>query len=172
MRFYAAAARSTCSTRCPYAVAQYRSPRTARRSRPRWPTALRPRGLRFPRAGDESAQAACRAVGALHAQRRSRDLAAARGDRDAAGCKKPVPQPMASHAADSRHERCSRFDRVLAVSDVDRTRFRRSIAEVWRQPVSVIPTGVDTAYFATVQAERANAASPRVHRVDGLAAER
>jgi polysaccharide biosynthesis protein PslH len=42
----------------------------------------------------------------------------------------------------------ARFDRVLAVSDVDRETFQRLYPAELRAPVSVIPTGVDTQYFA------------------------
>jgi len=51
----------------------------------------------------------------------------------------------------------SRFDRVLAVSDVDRTTLQTLYADVMGgKPISVIPTGVDTAYFAKVEGEPAN----------------
>jgi sugar transferase (PEP-CTERM/EpsH1 system associated) len=42
----------------------------------------------------------------------------------------------------------ARFDRVLAVSDVDRDTLQRLYPRALAAPVSVIPTGVDTAYFA------------------------
>lgn len=42
----------------------------------------------------------------------------------------------------------ARFDRVLAVSDVDRDTFQRLYPRELRSPISVIPTGVDTQYFA------------------------
>jgi polysaccharide biosynthesis protein PslH len=41
----------------------------------------------------------------------------------------------------------ARFDRVLAVSDVDRDTLQRLYGDRLTAPVSVIPTGVDTAYF-------------------------
>jgi sugar transferase (PEP-CTERM/EpsH1 system associated) len=41
----------------------------------------------------------------------------------------------------------ARFDRVLAVSDVDRDTLQRLYPESLSSPVSVIPTGVDTTYF-------------------------
>ena len=42
----------------------------------------------------------------------------------------------------------SRFDRILAVSDVDRDTLQRLYPSELSAPVSVIPTGVDTKYFA------------------------
>ena len=42
----------------------------------------------------------------------------------------------------------ARFDRVLAVSDIDRDTLQRLYPRELAAPVSVIPTGVDTAYFA------------------------
>jgi sugar transferase (PEP-CTERM/EpsH1 system associated) len=42
----------------------------------------------------------------------------------------------------------ARFDRVLAVSDVDRDTLQQLYADDLTAPVSVIPTGVDTSYFA------------------------
>jgi sugar transferase (PEP-CTERM/EpsH1 system associated) len=42
----------------------------------------------------------------------------------------------------------ARFDRVLAVSDVDRDTLKRLYPRSLTAPVSVIPTGVDTMYFA------------------------
>jgi polysaccharide biosynthesis protein PslH len=42
----------------------------------------------------------------------------------------------------------SRFDRVLAVSDVDRDTFERLYPGSVAAPIAVIPTGVDTEYFA------------------------
>jgi polysaccharide biosynthesis protein PslH len=41
----------------------------------------------------------------------------------------------------------ARFDRVLAVSDVDRETLQRLYANQLSAPVTVIPTGVDTTYF-------------------------
>jgi polysaccharide biosynthesis protein PslH len=42
----------------------------------------------------------------------------------------------------------ARFDRVLAVSDVDRDTLQRLYGRTLSSPVSVIPTGVDTSFFA------------------------
>lgn len=42
----------------------------------------------------------------------------------------------------------SQFERVLAVSDADRDTFHRLYPQGLNAPVSVIPTGVDTAFFA------------------------
>lgn len=41
----------------------------------------------------------------------------------------------------------SRFDRVLTVSDVDRLTLHRLYAGELQSPMTVVPTGVDTAYF-------------------------
>ena len=48
----------------------------------------------------------------------------------------------------------ARFDRVLAVSDVDRDTLQRLYGDALSAPVSVIPTGVDTAYFTPRPATR------------------
>lgn len=42
----------------------------------------------------------------------------------------------------------ARFDGVLAVSDADRETFERLYAGTARHPIHVVPTGVDTEYFA------------------------
>ena len=49
-----------------------------------------------------------------------------------------------------RYERrtLARFDGVLAVSDADRQTFAALYPDAIRQPVHVVPTGVDTEYFA------------------------
>ncbi len=44
----------------------------------------------------------------------------------------------------------ARFDGVLAVSDADRETFARLYPGAIAQPVHVVPTGVDTDYFAPV----------------------
>jgi glycosyltransferase involved in cell wall biosynthesis len=48
----------------------------------------------------------------------------------------------------------ARFDRVLAVSDVDRETLQRLYGNRLAAPVSVIPTGVDTQYFAPLPPSR------------------
>jgi sugar transferase (PEP-CTERM/EpsH1 system associated) len=53
-----------------------------------------------------------------------------------------------------------RFDGVLAVSDVDRETFARLYPGAIRQPVHVVPTGVDTEYFSPSPL-RARQAAPR-----------
>jgi polysaccharide biosynthesis protein PslH len=50
----------------------------------------------------------------------------------------------------------ARFDRILAVSDVDRDTFQRLYARRLAAPVSVIPTGVDTTYFAPRPGDRSD----------------
>ena len=57
--------------------------------------------------------------------------------------------------------RCRSRDVAAALSAESRT-----------TPISVIPTGVDTAYFAPAPAASGGRAAHRLHRVDGLAAER
>jgi len=47
----------------------------------------------------------------------------------------------------------ARFDRVLAVSDVDRETLQRLYPSSVRSPIAVIPTGVDTAFFAPTAVE-------------------
>jgi len=54
----------------------------------------------------------------------------------------------------------ARFDRVLAVSDVDRDTLQELYAGSLTAPVSVIPTGVDTAYFAA--GPRTSSGAPRI----------
>ncbi len=54
----------------------------------------------------------------------------------------------------------SAFDRVLAVSDLDRQTFHRLYPESRKTPISVIPTGVDTEYFTPTPA--APGATPRI----------
>jgi sugar transferase (PEP-CTERM/EpsH1 system associated) len=63
----------------------------------------------------------------------------------------------------------ARFDRVLAVSDADRDTLQRLYGERLTAPVSVVPTGVDTAYFTPAPSDAspahggdAGAASKRV----------
>lgn len=45
----------------------------------------------------------------------------------------------------------ARFDRVLAVSEADRQTLQRLYGDRLAAPVSVVPTGVDTAYFGPAQ---------------------
>jgi glycosyltransferase involved in cell wall biosynthesis len=54
----------------------------------------------------------------------------------------------------------SAFDRVLAVSDLDRETFHRLYPDSRKTPISVIPTGVDTEYFTPTPA--APGATPRI----------
>jgi sugar transferase (PEP-CTERM/EpsH1 system associated) len=51
----------------------------------------------------------------------------------------------------------ARFDRVLAVSDVDRETLHRIYGRQLSAPVSVIPTGVDVEYFKPTPLDPANA---------------
>jgi sugar transferase (PEP-CTERM/EpsH1 system associated) len=51
----------------------------------------------------------------------------------------------------------ARFDRVLAVSDVDRDTLQRLYGDRLTAPVSVVPTGVDTAYFTSTPIDAAAA---------------
>ena len=61
-----------------------------------------------------------------------------------------------------RYERrtLARFDGVLAVSDADRETFARLYPGAISQPVHVVPTGVDTEYFAPANPDSANPQSP------------
>ena len=69
-----------------------------------------------------------------------------------------------------------RFDGVLAVSDADRDTFAQLYPGAIRRPVHVVPTGVDTEFFAPESDTRTSRAPgtpiARLHRLDGLAAER
>jgi len=47
----------------------------------------------------------------------------------------------------------ARFDGVLAVSDVDRDTFGRLYPDAARRPIEIIPTGVDTEFFAASTSE-------------------
>src|SRR3954469_9257635 len=49
----------------------------------------------------------------------------------------------------------ARFDGVLAVSDADRDTFARLYPSAIKQPVHVVPTGVDTDYFAPTDLQSA-----------------
>jgi sugar transferase (PEP-CTERM/EpsH1 system associated) len=49
----------------------------------------------------------------------------------------------------------TRFDGVLAVSAADRQTFGRLYPDAARQPIQVVPTGVDTAFFAPVPSDPA-----------------
>ena len=50
----------------------------------------------------------------------------------------------------------ARFDGVLAVSDADRQTFAALYPDAIRQPVHVVPTGVDTDYFAPAPSDPAS----------------
>lgn len=50
----------------------------------------------------------------------------------------------------------ARFDGVLAVSDADRRTFGRLYPDAIRRPVHVVPTGVDTEYFAPAPSDAAS----------------
>ena len=66
----------------------------------------------------------------------------------------------------------ARFDRILAVSDVDRDTLQRSYPDSLTAPVSVIPTGVDTDVLRSQPRRSIERRRAFLHRVDGLAAER
>ena len=51
----------------------------------------------------------------------------------------------------------ARFDRVLAVSDVDRDTLQRLYGDRLTAPVSVVPTGVDTSFFTPTPSDAAAA---------------
>jgi sugar transferase (PEP-CTERM/EpsH1 system associated) len=72
--------------------------------------------------------------------------------RHAEACRHPVVQALyrQQHRRMLRFERrtLSRFDLVLAVSEADRSTFARIYPDAIRQPVHVIPTGVDAEYFS------------------------
>lgn len=71
----------------------------------------------------------------------------------------------AQHHRMLRFERqtLERFDGVLAVSDADRDTFTRLYPGAVRQPIHVVPTGVDTAFFAPAS-PAPDAASPGTSR--------
>ena len=73
-----------------------------------------------------------------------------------------------------RFERAAlkRFDLVLAVSEADGETFERLYPGALRSPVHVVQTGVDTQYFAPLPEVPPRPIAPRLHRLDGLAAER
>jgi polysaccharide biosynthesis protein PslH len=54
-------------------------------------------------------------------------------------------------------ETLGRFDHILAVSEVDRATFHRLYPVSEAIPISVVPTGVDTAYFAPASASAPDA---------------
>ena len=71
----------------------------------------------------------------------------------------------------SRARALARCDLVLAVSHADVATFSRLYPGARAAPMHVVQTGVDTEYFSPGPA-RDRAAAPRLHRLDGLAAER
>jgi polysaccharide biosynthesis protein PslH len=56
----------------------------------------------------------------------------------------------------------ARFDGVLAVSDTDRRTFEACYPGALRQPIHVVPTGVDTDYFAPDRNRDADSHAPRL----------
>jgi sugar transferase (PEP-CTERM/EpsH1 system associated) len=71
----------------------------------------------------------------------------------------------AQHRRMLRFERdtLARFDGVLAVSDTDRETFERLYPGATESPIHVVPTGVDTVFFAPADG-RPDAASPAASR--------
>ena len=70
-----------------------------------------------------------------------------------------------------RYERaaCRRFDMVVTVSRDDAETIRHDYGV---ETVADVPTGVDTEFFRPAGGAETRAARPRLHRLDGLAAER
>ena len=150
-RFYLQAAATPRSTRCPTrlrrtARAEYRARRSRGCStRSRYDALvcdfLVP-AVNLPRPGAVP-------VGALHAQRGGRDSGAATPRPTAARlAPRPAALAVAADAALRRAHPLGASTRVLAVSEADRDTFARLYAGRLRARSEVIPTGVDTEYFA------------------------
>src|SRR5437016_6254523 len=65
----------------------------------------------------------------------------------------PLPYAVAQYRRMKRYEAQAlrRFDAVLAVSDADGRTFARIYPDAIRQPIHVVPTGVDTEYFTPLR---------------------
>ena len=106
---------------------------------------------------------------ALSAQRRGDDLASGTTRCSRTRSKKAYLYGQWRKARAYERAACRRFDHVVAVSREDREMMQRDYG---LEAVSDVPTGVDTEYFRPRATERARAAQSRLHRLDGLAAER
>ena len=133
---------------------------------------VRPDRLRLPGAGGEPAARAAVPGGALHAQRRSRDLAAARREREQPRSRGCCTARSTGGCCASRRGRCARFDGVLAVSDADRADVRAALSRRDRAAGPRRPDRRRHRYFAPTPSSPVVRAHARLHRLDGLAAER
>ena len=125
-------------------------------------------------AGREPAGAAALPVDSLHAQRRSGDLAAARGERDATRCTRAPARAAVAADAPLRAGRAARAsiwcspcptptgDTFARLYPGALAAGRTSCRRAWTPPTSLRPPA----------RRRREPRAPRVHRLDGLAAER
>jgi len=147
LRFYASVARHMLDP-VPYAVAQYRSAAYRRAVRSRLARAAYDRvvcdflvpAINLPRRLPAPALLFTHNVEA-EIWRRHADTATSR-------LRKRLYRQQWTRMQRFEGRVMARFDRVLAVSDVDRDTLQRLYPRSLTAPVSVIPTGVDTAYFA------------------------
>ena len=167
-------ARNVCRP-LPYAVAKYRSDGYAPASRRGCcATALRRGRLRLPRAGRQRAGRPRRARRCSSAQRRGDDLASGT-PRSAANPSQArlLRAAVAAHAALRARRSCARFDHVARRLAAGRGVVRARSIRRADDASHVVPTGVDTEFFAPDGARRGRAAARAgLHRLDGLAAER
>ena len=136
--------------------------------------ALRRRRLRLPAAGRQPAASGCPAPPSS-SRTTSRRRSGGGTPRTATNPGRAAPARRSSGAAccASSATALARFDLVLAVSEADGETFERLYPGALRAPVHVVQTGVDTAVLQSPQSADAGAArAPRLHRLDGLAAER
>jgi sugar transferase (PEP-CTERM/EpsH1 system associated) len=146
LRFYAGVARYLLD-RLPYAVAQYRSRRYRRAVR----SALR-RGnydrivcdflvpaVNLPR------RLPCPAV--LFTHNVEAEIWRRHAETESGALRKRLYKQQWNRMLRFERKTVARFDRVLAVSEVDRETLQRLYGDRLSAPVSVIPTGVDTSYF-------------------------
>ena len=173
LRFYADAARYLVDP-VPYAVAKYRS--AAYRGDASRNCSRRERFDAvvcdfLPPLVNMPATAAL-PVDPLHAQRRGGDLAAARRDGDQPGRRGTCSAQQWQRMLRFERDALARFDLVLAVSEADGETFERLYPGSLRAPVHVVQTGVDTRLLHAASPTPARRDAPRLHRLDGLAAER
>ena len=171
LRFYADAARYLVDP-LPYAVAKYRSAAYAARSVELLERGgVRRRRLRLPSAGANLPATLPRAVGPVHAQRRGGDLAAARRDRRQSGQARAADRSSGGACCASSAKRwrgstsCSPCQRPTA------TRSSGSIRGALRH---ARPRRADRRRYGVLHADAwaRTPRPPRLHRIDGLAAER
>ena len=147
----------TCSTRSRMPWRSIARPRIAGRSRPSWPTALTTAW---------SAISSCPAVNlpqelpiasVLFTHNVEAEIWRRHAETSTSWLRASLYRQQWKRMLRFEGRTLARFDRVLAVSDVDRDTFQRLYPGKLAAPAVVIPTGVDTTYFAPAP-ERASTA--------------